>query len=105
MNHEDFNNLLTELQAKQRQVLLSKNAEYAPGQDKLENFKKGARMLGVTPQECLWGYAMKHLVAVQDIVCGDVLYSPELLREKAGDLSCYLILLEAIMLEANDATI
>lgn len=99
MNHQNFNNLLEDVQADMTSVLLSKNEEYASGGDKLDNFKKGGRAMGVTAQECLWGYAMKHFISIQDIVYGEGSYTPEKMREKCGDLRNYTILLEALLLE------
>jgi len=101
MNHKDFTKFLTELQEHQTKVLLGKNAEYAPGEDKLENFKVGARISGKKPQEVLWMYALKHLASVMDLVDGKLTYTPELAQEKLGDLRNYLVLLEALMLEAH----
>ena len=101
MIHKDFIKLVEEIQTHQRQVLLAKNEEYASNNDKLANFKKGAKALGVSPEQCLWGYLMKHIISCQDIVNGDGAYTPELLREKAGDIRNYLILLEALMIERH----
>jgi hypothetical protein len=99
MNHKDFTKFLKELQENQTQVLLGKNAEYAPGDDKLENFKTGASVTGRSASEVLWMYALKHFVSIQDIVLKDSKYTPELMREKCGDLRNYLVLLEALMAE------
>jgi len=101
MKHEQFVKLLKEIQAEQSKVLISKNDEYAPGDDKLANFKSGARALGCSPEECLWSYTMKHIISIQDIVKGDGSYTPEKLREKCGDLRNYTVLLEAIMKERH----
>jgi len=101
MNHENFNGLLAEIQADQMRVMASKNGEYAPGDDKLANFKKGAKALGVSPEQCLWGYCMKHIISIQDIINGDAGYTPDILREKCGDVRNYTVLLEAIMEERH----
>lgn len=101
MRHDDFQKLVLDFQEYQRNTMLKKNHEYAPGDDKLANFKKAAKMTGKTPEECLWMFCAKHLVSVQDIVNGEAGYTPEILREKAGDISCYLILLEALMMERH----
>jgi len=99
MNHQDFNEFLKQTQEIDRDVLIAKNDEYAPGNDKLANFKKGGNAMGTTAQECLWGYAMKHIISIQDIVFGEGSYTPEKMSEKAGDARRYLILLEALLLE------
>ena len=101
MTHEQFEILLEATQKEDREILSSKNAEYAPGDDKLANFKKSARSLGVTPEQCLWYFCQKHLTSIQDIVNGEAGYTPERLKEKAGDARRYMILLEGLMLERH----
>jgi hypothetical protein len=101
MRHEQFVALLKEIQEDQVKILTSKNAEYAPGNDKLANFKKGADALGVTPAQCLWGYAMKHIISVQDMVNSDMKHDKAKIREKLGDLRNYACLLEALWLEES----
>ena len=102
MNHEDFKILLEDIQLDDKIVLGNKNEEYAPGDDKLANFKKAAAALGVTPEQALWGFTMKHIISVQDIINGEAGYTPERLREKCGDLRRYTILLEEIMEERHN---
>ena len=101
MTHDEFSQLLGEIVNDMERTMASKNHEYAPGKDKLANFKKSARSLGVTPQQCLWYFCQKHLTSVQDIVNGETAYSNELLREKCGDIRNYTVLLEALMLEEH----
>ena len=101
MTHEDFETFQEEVGAHMRELMSSKNHEYAPGDDKLANFKKTARMTGKTPEECLWMFCSKHLISVQDIVNDQADYTPELLREKCGDIRAYTVLLEALMMERH----
>lgn len=101
MRHQDFDAFLEEVQTEERKILVAKNEEYAPGGDKLANFKKGAKALCCTPEECLWGYAMKHIISIQDIVQSESGYTPEKMREKCVDLRAYLVLLEALMIERH----
>jgi hypothetical protein len=101
MNHKDFTKFLTELQEHQTKVLLGKNAEYAPGEDKLQNFKTASSVTGKPGSEVLWMYALKHFVSIQDIVLYNSTYTPALMREKCGDLRNYLVLLEALIKEEN----
>ncbi|HQT97977.1 MAG TPA: hypothetical protein PK416_08885 [Thermodesulfobacteriota bacterium] len=84
--------------------LQRKNAEYAPGADKLHNFKAGAALLRCTPEKALLGYMTKHLVSIFDLVgaldqgkCAHV----DVWREKIGDAINYLILLEALNYDRN----
>jgi len=99
MNHETFDILLKDTQLDDKIVLSDKNEEYAPGDDKLANFKKAGKALDVAPEKALWGFAMKHIISIQDIINEESGYTPERLREKCGDLRRYTILLEALMQE------
>ncbi|RJP17202.1 MAG: hypothetical protein C4529_15005 [Deltaproteobacteria bacterium] len=83
-----------------RGTLQKKNAEYAPGADKLHNFKAGAKLQRCTPEKALLGYLTKHLVSIFDLVenlgrgkCASL----DVWREKIGDAINYLILLEALI--------
>jgi len=78
-----------------------KGMEYSRNEDKLHNFKRAAKMLGVTPEMALVGMMAKHLVSILDMV-DDLQYrdsrpAPELLAEKMNDTHNYLYLLEALL--------
>lgn len=77
-------------------TLIAKNREYAPENDPLANFKKGAAMTGLSPEQVLFMYCAKHLVSVRDIVFGEVPTSRELIQEKTGDIINYMVLLNAL---------
>lgn len=100
MTTEEFNKIIEAALESSRNVLISKSAEYASEDNKLHNFNKAARITGKTREECLWGFALKHLVSVTDIIdemSKDPKYIPsrDLVIEKFGDLRNYLLLLEA----------
>ena len=101
MTPEDFDKLLSSRIQKINDVLSNKSKEYAFGNDRLFNFKAAARINQNTPQESLWGMATKHLVCVQDLVNGRLYNTEANANEKIGDLINYLILLEAVLLEAR----
>lgn len=96
MNHETFERLVDEINEHDMSILFAKNKEYANDTDKLRNFKLGGEMAGMTPQQVLWSYMMKHMVSVRMIVDGESNYDCNILREKCGDIRNYLRLLEAI---------
>jgi hypothetical protein len=88
-------------------VLTVKTAEYS-NSDVFHNFIEGGRILNTSKEHALWGYIMKHLVSIQDIVtnvgldkhlesCTDTLPSLEIWNEKIGDTLNYLLLLDAMM--------
>jgi len=101
MNVTDFNKLLEERIKKTRQVLDSKNKEYATNADKLHNFKRAGAMLRVTPEKALVGMWAKHIISILDIVdnISTEKVTKEMLEEKCGDAINYLILLEALIRE------
>lgn len=79
-----------------------KAPEYMRDGDRLSNFKKAGRLLGVTPEEALIGMMTKHLVSLMDIV-GDIAKGQpvvlEQFREKITDAVNYLLLLEGLVSE------
>lgn len=101
MKAQQFQNILQDRIDKIREVLSSKQKEYATDHDKLHNFKEGARIDGKrTSAQVCWGYILKHLTSIHDIVneiaAGNTAKLP-LIDEKIGDAINYLILLEAIL--------
>lgn len=62
------------------------------------NFVKGGRVLGVSKEQALLGYATKHLVSIMDIVEGKSATKEEI-DEKFGDLIVYFSLLRVMLLE------
>lgn len=100
MTHENFEKILERRIQKTREVLSLKAKEYAQANDRLHNFKRSSQfMTNTLPSEVAWGYAMKHLMSVIDIVEGSIPATHEFVDEKIGDLINYLILLEACLIE------
>ncbi len=119
MKSADFDRLLEKRIQLTKEVLASKNKEYASdGEDRLHNFKRAANMLGCTPEKALVGMWTKHIISILDMVddiekrnkkftglCVFVTNFREkrrfkkLVEEKIGDAVNYLILLEALIKE------
>jgi hypothetical protein len=82
-------------------TLGQKASEYARG-DRLSNFKKAAQLMNCTPERALFGFVTKHIVALSDFISdlekGNN-QNPERWDEKIGDIICYMVLLEALMIE------
>ena len=78
-------------------VLAIKAKEYATGESRFHNFNVAARVMGTTPEKALLGMMMKHFVSVLDLIetPGDA--SVELIDEKIGDMTNYLVLLEGML--------
>lgn len=100
MTNERFEELLEERIAKTRAVLASKGREYAPNEDRLENFKIAAAFLRTAPAEACLGFLAKHLASVVDLVRRGSTDAAAW-DEKLGDAVNYLILLEALAEEAR----
>lgn len=75
----------------------AKSKEYATNSWD-SNFVKGGRVLGVSKEQALLGYATKHLVSIMDIAEGKS-YTKEEIDEKFGDLIVYFSLLRVMLLE------
>ena len=88
------------------EVMYSKSAEYARGDDKLYNFYRAAEMSGKTPIECLRGMKLKHDVSIDDML-NDLLdptqieHTQERWQEKLSDDINYLFLLWALLAEKH----
>lgn len=101
MNAEDFKKVVDDQLAHCRMVLLDKGDEYAPGVDRLSNFKMSAILQEITPIQALGGLMAKHVVALYDFIIHDeVMYSRW--EEKITDTINYLLLLEALIRERKD---
>lgn len=95
MTHEEFNKLVISLEEKRIDTLKTKNAKYAPENDALHNFHAGAEIMGVTVQECIWGYMTKHLVALRDKILRNDWRDKDDALEKIQDIQNYLSFLWA----------
>ena len=108
MNVKDFNKLLEARIKMTREVLDSKNKEYASDVDKLHNFKRAGKMLQIAPEYALVGMMVKHTISILDIVDkinnNKEYPTKEMIEEKVGDNVNYLILLEALIKEHIDET-
>lgn len=102
MINEEFQKILNDRLCKIKTTLDKKAGEYSSDEDRLYNFKQAAAIMGVEPQEALWGMAVKHLVSVQDLVYKNLENTKANVNEKIGDLINYLILLEALLSEERE---
>ena len=90
MSREQFERLLDELDGQSLETLKTKNARYSSDDDVLHNFNAGAEIMGVTPAQCAWGYATKHLVALRDKILKDDFSDRDDLLEKCQDIINYI---------------
>ena len=90
-----------------KSILQKKAVEYSSDGNRFHNFDKAAQITNQSAERCLWNFAMKHLVSVDDIVeqekwfyamtTQDKAAYVALIDEKIGDMINYLILLEGII--------
>ena len=106
MEHARFDDVLEDLLMQVKNIMASKNKEYARGSDKLHNFKKAAEFAeGGTQIGALKGMMLKHTVSVYDMmddVGKGVMGSEELWNEKVVDHIAYLTLLYGMVVEYYD---
>jgi hypothetical protein len=99
MNREIFEKIARERFSKIESVLLQKSKEYASDEDYLRAFKSAAMLKLETPEKALWGFMVKHLLCVIDMINGTLPVTRHLKEEKLGDLINYLFLLEGLFEE------
>ena len=105
MTLDAFNKIVEETVQKDiYENLVVKGAEYAVGPDRLVNFKHGAGLTNQTASQVLFGYLLKHLVSIADMVQSGKAYSQELWNEKTKDIICYSILLRGTIQDDNLVT-
>jgi hypothetical protein len=87
-------------------LLLVKAKEYVRNNNRFHSFDRGSALTGECREKVLWGFLLKHIISIQDMIndineTGD-LPSKELVSEKAGDAISYLLLLEASINDKRD---
>lgn len=101
MNQEGFERTFEDAVQQCRSVLVVKAKEYASDDDRLHNFKKAAALTGGTPEQALWGFLVKHLISISDMVESGKDYPDAIWDEKVGDALNYLFLLRAQVVETK----
>ena len=104
MNSSDFNKLTEACCEEIRETLSQKGQDYSGDLDRLQNFKDASDMTGLTPEACLFGFVVKHIVALQDYIrnVDDPVACPSeaQLVEKTGDIAVYLLpLLRGLLID------
>lgn len=102
MTPKEFNKILESRISIMRLSLVQKATEYAPGADRLHNFKVAAALKSESPAAALWGMNVKHIVSITDMVADPRAFSRDQWMEKIKDYMNYGVLLEAVVAEAFD---
>jgi len=96
MKDAQFKALLADAIKHLNELSDNKGAEYTETHDRLENFKIGSQMSGLTPKHYAWTLMTKHLVSVRQHNIGQHPLTQDQLREKYGDIRLYTVLLEGM---------
>jgi len=96
----NFDEVVEETITSLRKTLLTKSKEYQRNGNVFHNFDKGADFTGSEPEDVLWGFCLKHVISIDDLV-GDIYdESKEIslaqVKEKIRDIQVYLCLLEGL---------
>lgn len=99
MKYDEFNKVVEAQIGCIRATLVKKAGEYNLEEDRLGFFKRAAAFSGVTPKQALYGFLLKHIVSVNDMIMDGKPHPKALWREKATDIMNYMILLLALVEE------
>ena len=103
--HEAYNTLLKKTTEIIEQLSVLKGGEYAGDVDRLANFRRNAKNLGLLNEQVWAVYAAKHWDAIQqyimDLGKGTKRERLESISGRADDLIVYLILFKAITEDRN----
>lgn len=102
MTHEQFKNLLEELDDSGAKTLAEKNERYSSPDDALQNFHEGAEIMGCTTAQACWGYMTKHLSALRKMIWSNDFNNREDVYEKCIDTINYIRFLWAISEEERN---
>ncbi len=104
MNTPEFNKVVEDQLTRIRNVLIKKAAEYNLDEDRLSVFKHAAGLSKETPEQALYGFMLKHIISVTDMVNSEKVYTEELWNEKITDICNYLILLQGLLRDTGRLT-
>jgi len=103
MKTEEFNKIVEGQLERIRSVLVKKADEYNLEEDRLGFFKRSAAFAQETPEQALYGFLLKHLQSITDMVMSGKSYSDDLWKEKITDTMNYLCLLLGLIEDTGRA--
>ena len=101
MKTQDFNIVVEDQLERIRSVLVKKAAEYNLDEDRLSVFKHAAALSEETPEQALYGFMLKHIISMTDMINSKEAYSKELWDEKLTDICNYIILLQGLLMDTG----
>lgn len=97
MTFEEGRKLLIKMHEEELKVAETKGREYTQG-DRLDNFKRIGRELGIDPKVVLWVYLKKHLDSIASFIKNKKVLS-EPIQGRIMDARVYLCLLRGLIEE------
>lgn len=104
MNTPEFNKVVEAQLNRITNVLIKKAAEYNLGTDRLAVFKHAAAISEETPEQALFGFMLKHIISITDMINSKKAYPEALWNEKITDICNYLILLQGLLEDTGRMT-
>lgn len=106
-SHREWEAILTESIVKIDSLATIKGAEYAHGDDRLDNFRRASRELNI-PMEVVWRvYAGKHwdsiTTFIRDLSSQTSRVRSEPISGRVDDLLVYLLLFKAMLMERGES--
>ena len=102
---ERFNECIDNRLEKCKELLLVKGVEYRRDNNPYHNFNVGSKFTGESSEKVLYGFLLKHLISLQDII-NDInvgkLPSKEIIEAKVSDIINYMLILEALIEERRN---
>lgn len=102
MTKDRLSQIITELHAKELDLRVAGQAEYAGGEDAFGNFARLATELGISREKVLWVYAVKHKDGIASALNGHTSQREDV-RGRILDLRLYLAILYAMLSESPGA--
>jgi hypothetical protein len=102
MTHEEFKNIVNWRFARCQQILNQKSDRYSSNEDRLHNFKEGAKLLNTSPEKYLMSLVTKHWIALNDMMMRENLYPLsesdwKKFHDMQVDIINYMLLLEGLL--------
>ena len=100
-----FENLVKEFQEQEALIMSHKGDEYAANEDRLQNFREVAQLIGQKPSVVALTYLLKHIQSISHAVrteynwCWQTEQGYEGLKQRIADARNYLLLLAACLEE------
>lgn len=99
MTNQEFDSLLSRMISEEMYIGKTKGKEYTQG-DRLDNFKRIAMELNITPLQVLWVYLKKHLDSIASYIKTEKVHS-EPIQGRIMDARVYLSLLRGLIEESQ----